>query len=165
MIDQLLGLVQSRLGTGIPVERLHCNLGEIVQRAVERMEVAHPDRKVTLAVEGRLDGQFDPKRMEQVVVDLLANAFEHGAPEAPVAVSARREGLSTVIEVFNAGQQIPEDMLALIFDPFRRAIERKKSSGFGLGLFLSLQVVRLHGGSMDVSSTRKGTTFRVLLPD
>jgi PAS domain S-box-containing protein len=165
MIDQLLGLVQARLGTGIPVERRPSSLGQIVQRAVERMEVAHPDRKVTLKVEGRLEGQFDPKRMEEVVADLLANAFEHGAPETPVAVSARREGLSAVIEVFNAGQEIPEDLLPLIFDPFRRAAERQKGSGFGLGLYLSLQVVRLHGGNMDVSSTRRGTTFRVLLPD
>jgi PAS domain S-box-containing protein len=164
MVDQILGLVESRLGTGIPVERRQGDLVDIVRRAVERMEVAHPERSIRLAVDGRLGGEWDPGRMGQVVTDVIANAFEHGAPDRPVSVAVKRTGSSAIIEVHNEGDPIPEEMLPLLFDPFRRAAERKRASGFGLGLYLALQITRLHGGTIEASSDAEGTTFRIVLP-
>jgi hypothetical protein len=75
--------------------------------------------------------------------------------------------VTETVELFRTGEREPPELLHLIFDPFRRAAERKrmKSVGLGLGLYLALQVVRAHEGTIDVeSSAEGGTLFRVRLP-
>jgi PAS domain S-box-containing protein len=167
MIDQLLDLTHSRLGAGIPIEKQRADLAMITRQALEHMEVAYPERTVELTAEGTFLGQWDLDRMAQVVKDLVLNAFEHGAPDAPVRVHLMRADEAALLEVHNEGNPIPPELLPLIFDPFRRASERRrmKSTGLGLGLYLALQIVRLHGGNIDVMSSQEaGTTFRVVLP-
>jgi phosphoserine phosphatase RsbU/P len=105
--------------------------------------------------------------MAGVIESLLTNALEHGREDLPVQVSVRSGANHAEIEVRNWGNPIPPELLPLIFDPFRRAAERKrmKSVGLGLGLYLAMQVVRAHHGTIDVeSSAEDGTVFRVSLP-
>ena len=67
----------------------------------------------------------------------------------------------------NDGPAIPEALRATLFDPFRRGAQEggaPGSSGLGLGLFISREIVLAHGGSLDAQSDASGTTFRVTLP-
>jgi signal transduction histidine kinase len=72
------------------------------------------------------------------------------------------------IAVHNRGAAIPEASRRVLFDPFRRGREDEgtpRTSGLGLGLYISSEIVIAHGGSIDfVSTDAEGTTFRVLLP-
>jgi signal transduction histidine kinase len=72
------------------------------------------------------------------------------------------------IAVHNRGAAIPEALRRVLFDPFRRGHEHDetpRTSGLGLGLFISNEIVVAHGGSVEVVSTdAEGTTFRVTLP-
>jgi signal transduction histidine kinase/CHASE3 domain sensor protein len=166
MIGQLLDLTQARLGGGITIERQRTDLGEIARSVLERLDVVHPDRAIDFATEDELAGAWDRARIAEVVENLVVNALEHGRKDLPVRVSVR-SNTDVILEVRNWGNPIPADFLPLIFDPFRRAAERKrmKSVGLGVGLYLALQIVRAHHGTIDVeSSADAGTAFRVTLP-
>jgi len=68
------------------------------------------------------------------------------------------------LEVENRGAPIPEAIKATIFEPFRRAEGRQDSTGLGLGLFIAREIVRAHGGTIEVDSTGDRTTFAIELP-
>lgn len=167
MIDQMLDITQIRLGDGVTIEPKLADLGAIARRTIERLEVSYPERTIEVFTEGDLGGEWDPGRISQVLTYLLVNAFEHGRANAPVRLTACESGAKVIAEVHNEGNPIPPDLVPLIFDPFRRAAERRrmKSAGLGLGLYLALQIVREHGGDIEVdSSEAAGTTLRVILP-
>ena len=167
MIDQMLDITQLRLGGGLTIEPKLADLGAIARRTTERLEVSYPERTIEVITEGNLGGEWDPGRISQVLTYLLVNAFEHGRADTPVRLTVRESGAKVTAEVHNEGNPIPPDLMPLIFDPFRRAAERRrmKSAGLGLGLYLSLQIVREHGGDIEVdSSEAAGTTLRFSLP-
>jgi len=98
---------------------------------------------------------------------LLANAVLHGT-QTPISVTIRdRPPDSVTIAVHNLGPPIPEPLQAVIFDAFRPEANRgdRDSESIGLGLFITSEIVREHGGTIAVlSPDREGTTFTVLLP-
>jgi signal transduction histidine kinase len=69
------------------------------------------------------------------------------------------------LSVHNEGA-IPESLVPNLFDPFRGSLDRRKQSrGLGLGLFIVREIVRAHGGTVEVStSLAEGTTFSIRLP-
>jgi sigma-B regulation protein RsbU (phosphoserine phosphatase) len=78
------------------------------------------------------------------------------------------EGTGVVLKVTNEGMPIPGEMLDSIFEPLvhgSRKPAHEMSSGLGLGLFIVREIVRAHGGTIEVTSTAaEGTTFTVRLP-
>jgi signal transduction histidine kinase len=104
--------------------------------------------------------------MAQVVSNLVGNAIQHGDPTRPIDVRLTRRDGQAILDVHSSGPPIPEDLLPVLFDPYRRSEQRPRTSrGLGLGLFITQQIVLAHGGRIDVTSTEaEGTTFRVVLP-
>jgi signal transduction histidine kinase len=94
----------------------------------------------------------DPKRISQVLRNLLSNAAKYSADGAPVEINARREGGRIRIEVADSGPGIHPDELARIFEKFGRGRDYRgrKVSGVGLGLYLSRRIVRSHGSELRV---------------
>jgi signal transduction histidine kinase len=167
LIDQLLDLTRSRLGGGIQIERAPVDLNDICRQVVGEIQLTHPDRPLTVDIEGDLTGMFDADRIYQLLANLVGNAVRHGAPRSPIALSICGAGGGVVIEVANKGEPIPPAMLPIIFDAFRkkRSANPSRSQGLGLGLFIAQQIARSHGGSIAVSSSdNDGTCFRVSLP-
>ncbi len=164
MIEQLLDFTRARSGGGIVVERHAVNLGDLCAQAVGEIELAHPERRIQQELTGDPSGTWDGGRLLQVLSNLIANACQHGAAEAPVSV--RIDGSHeqhVLIEVHNRGV-IPAPLLQELFDPFRSA-RHQRSRGLGLGLFIVRELVRAHGGTVTVSSTEpSGTTFAIHLP-
>ncbi len=85
-----------------------------------------------------------------------------------MTVDARRERTEDVVSVHNEGDPIPSTLQAELFNPFRRGTRDSRVSqtaGLGLGLYISRELVRAHGGELSVKSCAgEGTTFRVTLP-
>ena len=166
MIDQLMDLTKSRLGGGIPIHPQSADLTVICQTVTDEFEALHPGR-TRLSMEGDLTGHWDSDRLAQVLTNLLSNAFRYGAPEGPVAISAKNCGPSIVVEVTNQGPEIPASFILLIFDPFRRGpFEANRGvTGLGLGLYIVREIVHAHQGEITArSSPTEGTTFTVRLP-
>jgi hypothetical protein len=167
MIEQILDLTRSRLAGGLELDLRPMDLRDTLTKIVEELGVAHPTCPVELAVPV-VNIIADPDRMEQVFSNLIGNAILHGEPSKPVVVSAQLDADGVHILVHNEGKPIPPESQAQLFDPFRRG-EREsrtaKTAGLGLGLYISWEIVRGHGGSIAIdSSAERGTTFRVRIP-
>jgi signal transduction histidine kinase len=105
----------------------------------------------------------DAGRLEQVFVNLLANAIEHAATST-IDVTLRRSGSSAIVEVRDHGPGIASNVLPQLFQPYAR-LGQKPSTGLGLGLYLAREIVMAHGGSIDAaSSLGEGTVIVVRLP-
>jgi two-component system, OmpR family, sensor histidine kinase MtrB len=117
-------------------------------------------------VPDEMRARLDPRRIDVVVANLVANALRHGG--APVRVHARTAGgdEQLIIEVSDRGPGIPEDVLPQGFDRFYKAdVARARSEGSGLGLAIALENVRLHQGTLTAAnSPAGGARFTVTLP-
>jgi signal transduction histidine kinase len=167
MIDQLLDFTRIRVGHGLPIARGTMDLGALCRVVVDELAGAGADHRITLDLKGDFVGSWDADRLAQVVSNLVANAIEHGVPNAPIHIVG--DGTAperVVLRVTNKGG-IPEDVLPILFDPFRGGKQRpERTHGLGLGLYITEQIVRGHGGTVEasVARDRDETTFTVILP-
>jgi PAS domain S-box-containing protein len=165
MVSDLLDFTRIAAFGGLPVERRMMDLRGPVQEAVDEIDVSHPDRLRLALPEHAVQGCWDGDRIEQVVTNLVANALQYGAAEAPVQVTLRDEGDQAVLSVNNQGPVIDEGSLPILFDPFQKGTVGAHSRGLGLGLHIVFEVVKAHGGKVDAtSSAEQGTTFTARLP-
>ena len=108
--------------------------------------------------------QADPAALEQVLANLLDNAVKYSRHEKAIVVRVRAAGTVAVVEVIDRGVGIAPGDRAHIFERFYRTPGTDRP-GFGLGLPIVKELIRAHGGRVDVESTPgAGSTFRVHLP-
>jgi two-component system sensor kinase FixL len=111
-----------------------------------------------------ITGHWDRLRLEQVLINLLTNAFKYGAG-GPVGLTATADDTTARIEVRDRGIGIAREDVPRIFDKFARAVPLSHFGGLGLGLYITRQIVVSHGGTIDVETERDaGAVFRVTLP-
>ncbi|MDX3784133.1 sensor histidine kinase [Streptomyces europaeiscabiei] len=108
----------------------------------------------------------DAARLQQVLVNLLANARTHTPPGTTVTARVQRRGPWMCVDVEDNGQGIPEDLLPHVFERFARGdSSRSRASGStGLGLAIVQAVADAHGGAVTVDSVPGRTVFTVHLP-
>jgi signal transduction histidine kinase len=165
MIEQLLDLTRSRDGNGLALVRESLHLGDLSSSMVNELALAFPAARVELQIEGDTLGHWDRDRLAQVLSNLIGNAIEHGDPGSTVTVRLDgRDAESVTLETHNWGTIVP-DALPALFDPFKPVRPgARRSSGLGLGLYITQLIVAAHGGSISVSSSSLGTRFHVQLP-
>ena len=167
MIEQILDLTRARLAGGLELDRKPIDLRDIIARVVEELRAVHRSQTIVLR-SGPLPGVWDPDRLEQVFSNLIGNALVYGDPAVPVTIDGRLADRLATVLVHNQGVPIPDELQPTIFSPFRRGQQdtrTSKTTGLGLGLYISREVVLAHGGDIDLrSNVAEGTTFRVTLP-
>ncbi len=154
IIADLLSYTRTRLGSGLPIEPRPCRLDEIARRAVDELSASSPSREIPVEVEGDVAGEWDPDRLEQLLSNLVSNALDHGDEAAPVRVRLSAEPDACLLRVYNRGPALPPEVRSHLFEPFSRPPDEKsrKGSGLGLGLYISREIVRGHGGEIGVES-------------
>ena len=108
----------------------------------------------------------DHEMWEKIVLNLLSNAFKYTL-EGSITVSLCQKGSMVELSVKDTGVGIPEEELPHMFERFHRVVGTKGRTyeGTGIGLSLVQELVKLHGGTVNVASTPgKGSTFTVSLP-
>jgi PAS domain S-box-containing protein len=167
MIDQLLDFTRIRLGQGLPLQRGPTDLTEVCRNVSDELEPGTAAGPIQVKMTGDPVGAWDADRLGQLLSNLLTNALSHGTAGAPVVVRIEGTAPDRVrLEVCNQGA-IPAELRPIIFEPFRSGTERKgeRSSGLGLGLYISKQIVVAHGGTIEVGSLAgDDTTFTIHLP-
>ncbi len=167
MVRDLLDFARGRLGGGIPIAPRRCDLRMICDEVVEEIKQVHLTRAIHFEGSGDLHGVWDPDRVEQVISNLVGNAVAHGAD--PIIVTSRAERDHVVTAVHNRGPAIADVLIPTLFEPFTRATQSSedkhdRGEGLGLGLYIANEIVRAHGGTIDVSSVEDDTTFTFTLP-
>jgi signal transduction histidine kinase len=115
---------------------------------------------ITVECDDDLIVRADPRRLEQVIVNLVSNALAHGAP--PVEITARRADHAAILDVTDHGPGVPPKELAGLFEPFNAD---RKSGSVGYGLAIVKALVEAQGGSVEYASNGDdGARFRVTLP-
>lgn len=169
IVGDLLDFTRTRLGAGIPLARSDMDLEEVCRQTVDEIAAYHPVRDVRFEATGHLHGSWDGARLAQAVSNLLGNAIQHGSVSSPVTVAVRGEPDEVTVAVHNHGPAIPRIHLHEIFNPLKRIDTEDRASdawgSMGLGLYIANEIVKGHGGRVDVeSSDVTGTTFTVRLP-
>jgi phosphoserine phosphatase RsbU/P len=168
MIGDILDFTRTRLGGGYTLQRTWMNVHEVLKQVVEELEVAHPQKRFELSVSGTGWGEWDADRIAQAASNLVGNAVQYSPEGSAVRVLARDEGDGVRVEIHNQGTPIPAERLPHIFDPFVRGQQGSRSgarSGLGLGLYITHEIVKAHGGLLQVRSTEaEGTCFWLKLP-
>ncbi|MCG3204681.1 MAG: Adaptive-response sensory-kinase SasA [Elusimicrobia bacterium] len=110
---------------------------------------------------------FDPERINQLLINLIDNAFKYGRKGGTAQLQIKNDGEFMRISLEDNGQGIPEEDLGKIFDRFYRVdkARSRETGGTGLGLSIVDWVARAHGGNVQVKSQLgKGSIFTVTLP-
>jgi signal transduction histidine kinase len=154
IVDELLDIGRARSG-GLII-RARTGLAGICRSVVTDVSIRHPHRTIVLNAQHEAYGSWDGERLRQVVRNLLDNALEYGAPDAPVVLSVIDLDEQVLFAVVNRGQPISASVREHLFDPFPRSA--------GLGLHLVKRIVEAHRGSVAVESDEVRTVFRVALP-
>ena len=166
LIDNVMDFASARLGGGLSVDRGAAESIEPVLRQVaSELRIAMPGRVIEADFALTAPVHCDRRRIGQLASNLLGNALTHGAPDQPVRISATTADGWFELIVANAGKPIPAMLLQRIFEPFSRGTLRPSLQGLGLGLYISSEIAKAHGGTLDVVSTEAETrfTFRMLL--
>jgi signal transduction histidine kinase len=120
--------------------------------------------EIRLTVADGVSAVCDPMAIEQILENLLSNAIRFG-PGRPVDISFASDGEAARLSVRDEGVGISDCDQALIFERFHRSRRAKPSGGFGVGLWVTRQLVRAMRGEISVlSSPGAGSTFTVRLP-
>jgi PAS domain S-box-containing protein len=164
MIDDLVGFSRARLGQGLNLVSEPCRIADLCEQVIDEVLTVHPDRKIRLDVRDPGVVAGDSSRLAQVIANLLSNAVQYAAPGSEITVLVALERDDVLLAVTNQGPPIPARKLRTLFQPFKRRA-REPSANLGLGLFIVEQVVRAHGGTVEVESdAQQGTSFTVRLP-
>jgi signal transduction histidine kinase len=163
MIGQLLDFTRVRVGTGMVLSREEVDLALLLEQLLDEYDYIRPGFKPELEFTGMTRGMWDRDRLYQVFANLIANAAQHGQGGVRVHLDGTRS--VTRVDVHNQGA-VPRELLPHLFEPMAGLKHgRRAPEGLGLGLFITDQIVRAHGGSVEVrASDAEGTTFTVHLP-
>ena len=172
LIADLLDFTRSRLGAGIHIERLACDVGSICQDALDAAQTSHPEQAFELRKSGDLHAEADAAKLGQALANLLLNAVQDSDRRHPIWLSATGESDFIVLQVCNQGAPIPSEALARVFEPLARfpgpeepADRAHTSMGLGLGLLIVREIVNGHLGDISVQSApESGTVFSIRLP-
>jgi two-component system, OmpR family, sensor histidine kinase BaeS len=167
LLDDLSSLADAqRPGLLMGVEPV--DVAEVAQAQVVAFADAFAEKGISLA--GEFDPavvQSEPRRLEQIVVNLLSNALRYTDPGGSVRVSVRARDGEAVLAVRDTGIGMSEEDLPHVFTRFWRG-EKSRSratGGAGIGLSIVKELVRAHDGHVQVESAPgEGSTFIVTLP-
>lgn len=166
LIDDLLDVSRLRSGS-LSIRPKPVDLAALTRRVVESLVNQAEAAGSTLDVEASqtIDGVWDEFRIEQVLTNLITNALRYGRG-SPVAVAVTRSGDHAVMTVRDQGIGIAPEDHGRIFEQFERTDDsRKHAAGLGLGLYITREIVRAHGGEIMLESAPgEGALFRVTLP-
>jgi signal transduction histidine kinase len=147
------------------------NLTELVQQVVEQQQLINQTHSIVFeAAASDITATYDKNRIEQVLNNLISNAIKYSPPQTHVRVCvepATKEQEGVVVWIRDEGQGISAEHQAKLFDRFYRVRNEAntKVDGLGLGLYISSEIVKQHGGRMWVESeVGKGSTFYFFLP-
>jgi PAS domain S-box-containing protein len=168
LINEVLDI--SRIASGALGSSLEpVDVGVVVREVVALLQPLATDRGVSLRAEN-LDGMrvlADPQRLTQVLLNLVANAIKYNVEDGSVVVQPQEtEGGRVRVSITDTGLGIAPESLPRLFEPFDRlGAEGTSVEGTGLGLALSLALVKAMDGSIEVESELgRGSRFSVELP-
>jgi PAS domain S-box-containing protein len=166
LICDLLDVARMEAGS-FSIQQTHVDIGALLEETLKLCQSQARAKRITISAEipaGLPPVNGDRDRLDQVLSNLLGNAFKFTPEGGQVVVRARKVDASVEITVEDSGLGIPAADLPRIFDRYWRG-DRASRDGAGLGLAICKGIVDAHGGNIWVESALgRGTTFRFTVP-
>jgi two-component system sensor histidine kinase/response regulator len=171
LINDILDLSEAEAGKFV-LNLSEFSLSLVVQQTLKAFEGQVDLDEIDLELDLRIDPQrdrftADPRRVQQILFNLLGNAVKFTPRAGKVTLRVFAEEDLAIFQVKDTGIGIPESKRSLLFQKFQQldTSYQRQYQGTGLGLALSKLLVELHGGSIEVESTEGvGSVFTVRLP-
>jgi signal transduction histidine kinase len=169
LVNDLLDASKLESGT-MRLDLSTIELRGLVDELRQQMQPLAAEKEI--ALEERMPAGLPPLRadrakLRRVLVNLISNALKFTPRGGRVSLSAAPEGGAVRVSVSDTGVGIPEEDLRDIFDKYAQARSRatRSEKGTGLGLYITRQLVELHGGRIEVQSeVGRGSTFSFTIP-
>ncbi len=164
--EKLLLLARADAGH-LQIERQRFDLGVILREAIEEAAIFAEAEGITIRSElpTELIIQGDAARMMQVLRNLLENAVKYNRPGGSVVVHLAQQVGRVRLAITNTGAGLDASQAARLFERFFRAEAHRTSTGHGLGLNIAREIVRAHGGELQLESHEvEAVTFAATLP-
>jgi PAS domain S-box-containing protein len=165
LVTGLLDVSRLRMGP-LELKVEDVDLADVARQVVDLMreEFTRSGSRVVLDSVAPIVGRWDRLRIEQVLTNLLVNAIKFGAGKR-IEISVRGNIRSARLTVRDHGIGIAPQDQARVFGRFERASPADNLGGLGLGLFICRQIIKAHGGTIDIESAPGfGSKFTVELP-
>lgn len=165
IVDTVLDFARARLGGGLALQaQPGAELRPVLEQVIAESRSTHPDREFRAHLAELPPLPADSGRVAQLLSNLLGNALRHGAPEGPIDIHAKVTASHFELSVTNPGPAVPAELLGQAFKPFLRGKPRTRGNGLGLGLYISQQIAKGHGGTLTAQSTGGETRFTFSMP-
>jgi signal transduction histidine kinase len=165
LIENIMDFASGRLGGGI-ILNTHGQepLEKVLNHVIAELQTIWPERSIEIEFDLKESVICDGKRIAQLFSNLLGNALTHGKADIPVKVLAASCNGEFKLSVANSGKKIPAVAMEKLFQPYYRGEAKPGKEGLGLGLYISSEIAKAHGGTLDVVSTTDETVFTLRMP-
>lgn len=142
------------------------DLEELINEIITDFNHSH---KHTIRLKGTTQNEIisDKGKVDQVITNLLHNAIKYSPITSEIIIELKTKAKSVIVSIIDAGIGIDTNNIEHIFKPFYRIHGHKERTfpGLGMGLYISNEIVKHLGGTLQVKSTKgKGSTFTMSLP-
>ncbi len=167
MVENLLSI--TRLNeTAANVSKIPQAVEEVVSESLTRVRNKYQGYKVAVRVPDELLlVPMDATLIEQVIINLLENAFKHSAKESLIELTVTKDDENAIFEVSDNGKGIAPDELPTLFDGYSSGKNKNPDSsrGMGIGLSICRSIIQAHGGKIEAENKiGGGANFRFTLP-
>jgi len=166
-VDRIAGIMRNLLDMARPHERSHAqfDLRRVLEESVQFLAEKFRKRQVSVKLDAEraalVDG--DARKLQQVFLNLFLNAVDAMPDGGELRIHLGRQEKNVCVRIADTGRGIDPEVVSRVFDPFFTTKEAGR--GHGLGLMVTKNILRDHGGRIQVSSELgKGTEFRIELP-
>ncbi len=164
LVKELLDVTALQRGT-LPLRKDSFQLEHLVKEIIDQEAFAHEKTHITFKTEKLPRITADKFKLSQVIYNLISNAIKYSPKESEVNVRVFLKNDHILVGVQDQGRGIKPEDIKHIFDRFYRAEHTASASGLGLGLYISQEIIKQHGGEIRVTSeVNKGSTFTIVLP-
>lgn len=166
LVKELLDVSKIESGT-IPLQRDYFNFDQLVSNTIEDLQ--RITSRHHLIIRGKTDKKIwgDKNRINQIITNLTLNAIKYSPTASKIIIHLLHNKHNVIVKVKDFGIGVTKENQTKIFDRFFRVkgSSGERFPGLGLGLYISSEIVKAHGGKMWVRSTpNKGSTFFFSLP-
>ncbi|MDQ0350888.1 two-component system sensor histidine kinase ResE [Alkalibacillus filiformis] len=171
LVNELLDLARMEAGH-IQLNIEEVNFQDFIERVARKFTNISTEQNIEFDVHVSIENQLvniDPDRIEQVLTNLIDNAFRHTDVGGFVKVNVSKQNEDLVVEVQDNGSGISEEDLPFVFERFYKSdkarTRNQSKKGTGLGLSIAKHIVEAHDGNIYAKSKyNEGTSFTFTLP-
>ena len=173
--EDLLGLVNALLevykydADKLELTKTNFNIYNLVEQVYNELQPLAQSKEIEFKIECTnkdLTVNADRSEIRRVICNLCGNAINYTQNGGRVIITLKNEGNDLIFSVSDNGSGIPQEDIPNMFQRFSQGTSKKRSTGTGLGLYLSRQIIESHGGKIWLESTlNKGSEFSFLLTD